>query len=73
MAFLRRTGLFLLINFLVITMLTFILGLVGLKMDDVSLIVGFCAIIGFGGSFISLWISKSTPLRQTPESFSSSM
>lgn len=64
MAFLRRTGLFLLINFLVITMLTFILGLVGLKMDDVSFIVGFCAIIGFGGSFISLWISKSIAKRR---------
>lgn len=59
MAIIRRTGLFLLINFLVITMLSIILGPLGLKMDDVSFIVGFCALIGFGGSFFSLWISKA--------------
>ena len=59
MAFLRRTALFLIINFLVVTVLSVILGLLGISMDEVSLILWFSVIIGFGGSFLSLWMSKT--------------
>lgn len=58
MAFIRRIGLFLIINFLVMAMLSIVLSLVGLKVDDVRFILEFSILIGFGGSMISLWLSK---------------
>lgn len=60
MSALRRIGFFLLTNILVMMMLTVILSFVGLRMDDVGGLLVICAIFGFGGSLISLWMSKFT-------------
>lgn len=54
----KRWGLFLLINFLVLAVLGVIMQLFGLQPDQwISLLV-YCAIFGFAGSIISLLISK---------------
>lgn len=64
MSWIKRIGLFLLVNILVVTTISLILNLLGVKpyltaygMDYQSLAV-FCLIWGMGGAFISLAISR---------------
>lgn len=64
MAWMKRIGLFLLVNLLVIVTISTVLNLLGVKpyitakgLDYQSLLV-FCAIWGMGGAFISLALSK---------------
>ena len=58
MTFLKRIGIFLLTNFLVMLVLGFIAGLLGLKVDGLWSLLIICAFFGMGGSLISLWLSK---------------
>ncbi|MGC9362654.1 MAG: protease HtpX [Candidatus Syntrophosphaera sp.] len=58
MAVIKRWGLFLTVNILVLAVLGFILQLVGLQPSDWIQLLIFCAIFGFAGSLISLFISK---------------
>lgn len=58
MAVIKRWGLFLTVNILVLAVLGFILQLVGLQTSDWIQLLIFCAIFGFAGSLISLFISK---------------
>lgn len=64
MAFIKRVFLFLVVNFLVITMISFFLNWLnirpyleqgGIQYQDLMI---FCLIWGMGGAFISLWISR---------------
>jgi heat shock protein HtpX len=64
MNFIKRIGLFLLVNICVVLTLSFIINLLGLKpyltkqgLDPVSLLI-FCFIWGMGGAFISLQMSR---------------
>ncbi len=58
MAVIKRWGLFLTVNILVLAVLGFILQLVGLQPSDWAQLLIYCAIFGFAGSLISLFISK---------------
>ena len=58
MNFLKRIGIFLLTNFLVMMVLGIVAGLLGLKMEDLWGLLIICAIFGVGGSVISLFLSK---------------
>lgn len=55
---LKRIGFYFLLNALVMTMLSFILSVFGIRWDQASGLLVFCAIFGFAGSLISLMISK---------------
>ncbi|MEQ9366570.1 MAG: protease HtpX [Leptospirales bacterium] len=59
---LKRFGLFLLTNFLVIVtvsvILNFVLPLFGVKLSGTMGMALFCGVFGMTGAFISLWISK---------------
>jgi heat shock protein HtpX len=64
MTWFKRIGLFLLVNILVVTTISFVLNVLGVKpyltaqgLDYSSLIV-FCLIWGMGGAFISLGLSR---------------
>lgn len=63
MSGLRRIGIFLLSNILVMFVLGIILRFVPLPQDQFWALLVVCAIFGFGGSFISLWLSKFTVKR----------
>ena len=58
MNFLKRMGIFLLTNILVMLVLGIVVGLLGLKMEDLWGLLIICAIFGMGGSLISLFLSK---------------
>lgn len=59
---LKRFGLFLLTNFLVIVTVSIIMNVVlplfGIQLQGTAAIAIFCGIFGMTGAFISLWISK---------------
>jgi len=57
-AILKRWGLFLTVNFLVLFVLGIILQLLKIKPSDIISLLIYCAIFGFAGSFISLFMSK---------------
>lgn len=58
MTFLKRIGLFLLTNFLVMLVFGVIVGLLGINMEGLWSLLILCAVFGMGGSLISLWLSK---------------
>ncbi len=64
MALIKRIGLFLLVNILVITTISLILNLLGVKPYltsqgiDYSSLIAFCLVWGMGGAFISLALSR---------------
>ncbi len=58
-ALIKRWGLFLTVNFLVLIVLGFILSLFGISADQWTSLLLYCAVFGFAGSFISLLASKS--------------
>ncbi|HRY84408.1 MAG TPA: protease HtpX [Candidatus Cloacimonadota bacterium] len=55
----KRIGLFLLTNLLVIITISVILQLTGINIAQNSGLLMFCALFGFGGAFISLLLSKT--------------
>jgi len=57
---LRRLGIFLLTNALVLTMLSVVMSFIKVPMDQAWGLLIMCAVFGFGGSLISLWMSKFT-------------
>lgn len=57
-AILKRWGLFLTVNFLVLFVLGIILQLLKIEPSDIISLLIYCAIFGFAGSFISLFMSK---------------
>lgn len=57
---LKRIGIFVLTNILVMAMLSVILSLINIPMNQLWGLLTVCAVFGFGGSLISLWISKFT-------------
>ncbi len=57
-AIIKRWGLFLAINFLVLLVLGIILQLLRINPSNVISLLIYCAIFGFAGSFISLFLSK---------------
>lgn len=65
MTFLKRIGLFLLVNMLVVTTISIFLNVVlplfGIQVDPASTagLLVFCSVWGFGGALISLMMSKS--------------
>ncbi|MDD4308768.1 MAG: protease HtpX [Candidatus Cloacimonetes bacterium] len=59
MIFLKRIGIFLLTNLLVMTAISIIVNLIGLPMDGMWGLLILCSLFGMGGSLISLLISKS--------------
>ena len=58
MEYIKRIGLFLVVNFLVIIVLGFILKFLGIEGSDVTGLIVMSVLWGMGGSFISLLISK---------------
>jgi len=54
----RRLGIFLLTNILVMMMLSVIMSFIKVPMDQAWGLLIMCAVFGFGGSLISLWMSK---------------
>jgi len=58
MTFLKRIGIFLITNLLVMLVLGFVVGLLGLKLESRWGLLIICAIFGMGGSLISLFLSK---------------
>lgn len=58
MTFLKRIGIFLITNLLVMLVLGFVVGLLGLKLENLWGLLIICAIFGMGGSLISLFLSK---------------
>ena len=58
MEYVKRIGLFLIVNFLVIIVLGFILKLLGIEGEGVTSLLIMSVLWGMGGSFISLLISK---------------
>lgn len=62
-----RIFLFLATNLAVITVLSVVMNLLGLNQQGSSMlpVIVFAALFGVGGSFISLWMSKSMALRST--------
>ncbi len=58
MVMLRRIGIFLLTNLLVMAVLSVVLSLVNIPRDQLYGLLLICALFGFGGSFISLLLSK---------------
>ncbi|PKN72585.1 MAG: protease HtpX [Candidatus Cloacimonetes bacterium HGW-Cloacimonetes-3] len=59
MTFLKRIGIFLLTNLLVMAAIGIIVNLLGIRMDGLWGLLILCALFGMGGSFISLLLSKS--------------
>jgi heat shock protein HtpX len=59
MTFLKRIGIFLLTNLLVMMAISIVVNLLGLKMEGLWGMLVLCAMFGMGGSFISLLLSKS--------------
>ncbi|MDZ4183159.1 MAG: protease HtpX [Candidatus Cloacimonadaceae bacterium] len=57
---LKRFGIFFVTNLLVMAVLSVILSLINIPMDQMWGLLAICAIFGFAGSFISLWTSKFT-------------
>lgn len=60
MSGLRRFGIFLLTNILVMLMLSVVMSFIQVPMDQAWGLLILCAVFGFGGSLISLWMSKFT-------------
>ncbi|OQC06200.1 MAG: Protease HtpX [Candidatus Cloacimonetes bacterium ADurb.Bin089] len=58
MAFLKRIGIFLITNLLVMLVLGFVVSILGLKFQETWGLLIICAIFGMGGSVISLFLSK---------------
>lgn len=59
MTLLRRIGIFLLTNLLVMTAISIIVNLLGLRMNGMWGLLVLCSLFGMGGSLISLMLSKS--------------
>ncbi|HOH46515.1 MAG TPA: protease HtpX [Candidatus Cloacimonadota bacterium] len=59
MSGLKRIGLFLLTNFLVIITLSVIVSISGIRLENYSGLLVLCAVFGFAGSLISLLLSKT--------------
>jgi heat shock protein HtpX len=59
MSGLKRVGLFLLTNFLVIMTLSVIISLLGIRLQNYTGLLVLCAVFGFAGSLISLLLSKT--------------
>lgn len=59
MIFLKRIGIFLLTNLLVMAAISIIISLLGLRMEGMWGLLVLCAMFGMGGSLISLMLSKS--------------
>jgi heat shock protein HtpX len=55
---LRRIGIFLITNILVMAVLSVVLSFIQLPSDQVYGLLAICAVFGFGGAFISLLLSK---------------
>lgn len=55
----RRIGLFLLTNLLVVVTLSAIIQLTGIKIQNYAGLLVLCAVFGFGGAIISLLLSKT--------------
>ncbi|MDP2172624.1 MAG: protease HtpX [Candidatus Cloacimonadaceae bacterium] len=55
---LKRFGIFIITNLLVMMVISVILSLINIPMDQLWGLLAICAIFGFAGSFISLWTSK---------------
>lgn len=55
---LKRFGFYLLLNLLVVSMLSIIMAFVPMPKNQVYTLLVFCAIFGFAGSLISLFLSK---------------
>ena len=67
MSLLRRIGLLLFINFLVMVMVSvviFVLSYLGFRIDGAGYYLVVSLVFGFGGSFISLWMSKGVAKRR---------
>lgn len=66
MALAKRVFLFLIVNFLVVAVISFLLSLFNIQPYlakqglDIKTLAIFCLIWGMGGAFISLWLSKIT-------------
>lgn len=58
MEYIKRIGLFLIVNFLVIIVIGFILRLLGIEGEGITGLLVMSVLWGMGGSFISLLISK---------------
>ena len=58
MTFLKRIGIFLITNLLVMLVLGFVVSILGLKFQETWGLLIICAIFGMGGSVISLFLSK---------------
>jgi len=59
MSVIKRIGIFLITNLLVMTAISIVVNLLGLRMDGLWPMLVICALFGMGGSFISLLLSKS--------------
>lgn len=55
----KRIGIFLITNFMVMTVISIIVSLLGLKMEGLWPMLIMCGLFGMGGSFISLLLSKT--------------
>ena len=55
----KRIGIFLITNLLVMTAISIVVNLLGLRMDGLWPMLVLCALFGMGGSFISLLLSKT--------------
>lgn len=59
MGAIKRLGLFLLTNLLVVITLTIIIEVLGIRLRDYAGLLAICAVFGFVGSYISLLLSKT--------------
>lgn len=59
----KRIGIFLITNFLVMMVISIIVSLLGLKMEGLWPLLIMCGMFGMGGSFISLLLSKTIAKR----------
>jgi len=54
----KRIGFYFMLNALVLTMISFVLAILGIRMQQASGLLIMCAVFGFAGSLISLYTSK---------------
>lgn len=59
MTFFKRIGIFLITNILVMTAISIVVSLLGLRMDGLWPMLIMCGLFGMGGSYISLLLSKT--------------
>ena len=61
----KRVGLFLATNLAVLALASVVMSLLGVNAGQFGGLLVFAAIFGFGGSFVSLWMSKWLAKRST--------